>query len=155
MSSTNPCRTCKSYKKCSRLDEDFSYSDIRWCPYQVLWLLENEGRLRTSGWITEDDNRGSPNIPHAASFENIINVLAELDMRLACTKTHGKKLREQAIEGRTIISLSKQARAALMYVKGWRRKRISYARWLREVYFRHPKNSETVAKPEPTPENQS
>ena len=135
------CKTCKSYKNCPGKDT-FTYPDIRWCPLQVMWLLDNAETLRTVGWITDDDNRGSrPGMPTAAPFVNIINVLAELDTRLKETRVHGEKLRQQAEEGRSIQYLSPMARAALMYVKGWRRKRTTFKRWLREVWDK-PKKEE-------------
>ena len=135
------CRSCKTYKDCPG-KATYLYQDIRWCPYQVMWLIENDETLRTIGWIIDDDNRGSRrNIPTAAPFVNIINVLAELDVRLKATGTYGEKLIDQAKEGRPMKYITPMARAALMYGKGWRRKKISFNRWLRVVWD-EPKKEE-------------
>ena len=135
------CRTCKDYRKCIGHSEGYSYAEIRWCPFQVLWLLENLERLRATGWIYKDDSGGSPNVHTEASFVTVITVIAEVEVRLEATGKHGERLKEQAEEGRSLKQLSPQARAALMYIKGWRRKRISYSRWLREVYYQRKKEA--------------
>lgn len=130
------CRRCKTYTDCNGKG-GYCYADIRWCPYQCLWIIENADKLRDNDWGDYDDNIGARNISHEAAFEKGVNVVAEVEVRLQATGEHGKKLQEQVREGREFNQLSKQARAALMYVKGWRRKRISYLRWLREVYFKN------------------
>lgn len=131
------CRRCKNYKDCDSPDRDsFNYSEIRWCPYQCIWIISKAEILRTGDWEILDDNIGARNTPHEGRFANAINVLAELEVRLEATGGDGKKLREQVLEGRTFSNISPRARAALMYIKGWRRKRISYARYLREIYYK-------------------
>jgi hypothetical protein len=122
---------------------DFNYSEIRWCPYQCIWIISKAETLRTGEWEILDDNIGARNTPHEGRFVNAINVLAELEIRLAATGKDGEKLQEQVLEGRTFSNISPRARSALMFVKGWRRKRISYSRWVREIYL-HPRQK-TVA----------
>lgn len=152
---TGLCQDCRSYKGCGG-HENYSYPEIRWCPYQVIWLIENADSLRTSGWDIDDDNLGSPNTKTQAGFVNIANVLAEVDIRVAAAGRHGQKLRDQILqEGRTFSNLSFQAMAALMYIKGWRRKRIPYARWLREIFLpSHRPKIQAVAKSENITEKQ-
>jgi len=147
------CRTCKAWKECGGHD-NYSYAEIRWCPYQVLWLLENAETLRGTGWLNRDDNKGSRNTPTDGNFVSVISVLAELDVRLAKCHKHGQKLREQAEEGRLLSGLSPNARSALMYVKGWRRKVSPYTQWLREVYYKN-RSPKTVAKFQGKPEKRS
>ena len=128
------CRDCKSWKDCNGKSDGYSYSDIRWCVYQCLWIIEHADALRTGDWETTDDNVGSRNRPSEGNFVKAVSVLAELEVRLKETGADGLKLWKQVSEGREFKYLSPLARQALFYVKGWRRKRMSYRRWVREVY---------------------
>jgi len=130
------CRDCKSWKDCVGHD-NYNYSEIRWCPYQCLWIIEHAEALRTGDWEITDDNIGSRNTPHDGNFIAAITVLSELEIRLDKTGADGQKLWKQvAEEGRELRHLSPRAKQALMYIKGWRRKRMSYRRWVREVYLK-------------------
>jgi len=132
------CRDCKSWKDCNGHSEGYNYSEIRWCPHQCLWIIEHAEALRTGDWESTDDNVGSRNRPSEGNFVKAISVLAELEVRLKETGTDGQKLwRQVAEEGREFKYLSPLARQALMYIKGWRRKKKgSYKRWVREVYLK-------------------
>jgi len=66
-----------------------------------------------------------------------VSILAEVNKRLSKTDVHGKLLKSQVENGKDIDSLEPEARSALMYVKGLRRKRIDYKRWLRETYYKN------------------
>lgn len=130
------CRSCKSYKDCNG-KANYNYSEIRWCPYQCMWIIERAEALRTGDWGAIDDNIGSRNTPNEADFCKAINALAELEVRLKVTGADGEKLVKQvAQEGREFKYLSPKATAALMYIKGWRRKRTSYKDWLRKVFYK-------------------
>lgn len=127
------CLKCRNYYGCEGKDS-YSYSEIRWCPWQVLWILEREDKLRGADWGKKDDVRKTGGNPHDAPFTKGVDVVAELELRLAQTGVYGELLKAEIEAGRTFQTLSANARAALMYVKGWRRKRIDFKRWLREVY---------------------
>jgi len=132
------CRDCKSWKDCDHPnDTEFNYSQIRWCPYQCLWIIEHAEALRAGDWESTDDNIGARNTPSEGNFVKAISVLAELEVRLKETGTDGQKLwRQVAEEGREFRQLSPLARQALMYIKGWRRKKMGYKRWLRGIYLK-------------------
>jgi len=133
------CRACKDYRECIG-KEWFHYGQIRWCPYQVLWIIMNASILRDGRWPQDpdrtDSNLGQRSIKTEASFVKPEIILAEVEQRMERTGTQGELLVTQVEDGRMLTNLSPGAREVLMYVKGFRRKRIGFKKWLREVYYR-------------------
>ena len=138
------CRKCKSYKDCAGKPW-FHYGEIRFCPHQVIWVISNSEILRTtwppnpegSGYI---DTKIKTGYGSEAYYVKPAGILGEVNARLARTGTHGKLLRAEVLAG---LDLSAESESALMYVKGWRRKRMSYQRWLRKKRYRR-KGDENV-----------
>ena len=128
------CLKCRDYRGCEGKIDGYTYSDIRWCPRQVYWIIEHTEALRGADWGNRDDSPGSSNIPKEATFAKPVSVVAEVKVRLEKTGIYGELLVAQIEAGRSFEALSPNARKALMYCTGWRRKRISFARWVREVY---------------------
>lgn len=153
MSDFRPCRDCKDYRECEAeadcrkcrdyrqcIGKDwYDSADIRWCPYQVMWILEHRETLKGGEW--PEDNTNSPNsqtnVRTQASFEKCIDTIAEVEERLKKTGWQAELLITQVEDGRTFDTLSKGAREVLMYVKGFRRKRIGFRKWLRVIYYGH------------------
>jgi len=127
------CQKCKRYQGCAGKDT-YTYSEIRWCPWQVLWILGREENLRNADWGNRDDVKTFSHSQHDAPFTKGVDVVAELEARLERTGVYGELLKAQVEAGRTMETLSQNAKAALMYVKGWRRKQISFTRYMREIY---------------------
>lgn len=126
------CRKCKDYRDCAGKPW-FHYGEIRFCPHQILWIIEHSETLRAT-WPLAPDGSSSidPNIrtgyKSEAYYTKPAGILGEVNARLARTGTHGKLLRAEVLAG---LELSQESKDALMYVKGWRRKSMSYQRWLR------------------------
>jgi len=140
------CRKCKDYRDCpGKLW--YHYGEIRWCPYQVIFILYNTEVLRPGGWPDNPDgssyidSKVQTGFKSEAYFIKPVGILAEVEYRRKRTGVDGKLLKEQAENGKDITMLEPEALSALMYIKGWRRKRIDYKRWLREVYYA-PKTGE-------------
>ena len=130
---TGDCRKCKDYRECIGKDW-YHYGEIRWCPYQVIWILNHKDTLRAGHWPQEphsssDNNSGQRNIKTEATFTKPILILAEVESRLRRTGLNGKLLVAQIESGRGFNTLAPEARAALMYVKGWRYKRMGFNAW--------------------------
>jgi len=126
------CRDCKDYRECIG-KEWFHFGEIRWCPYQVIFILANADTLRAGHWPQDpdrvDDNAGQKRIKTEGAFTKSILILAEVETRLKRTGIHGKLLVAQVEAGREFSNLDPDARAALMYVKGFKRKRMSFGAW--------------------------
>jgi len=112
-----------------------------------MWLLENLDTLLAGHWPKSPD--GSTYIdpairrrasPTHAKFEKPCDIAAEIEYRLRRTGIEGKLLRAEVIAGLT-YELSKESQNALMYIKGWRRKRVPYKLWLaqRNYYKKYSK----------------
>lgn len=139
------CRDCKSWKGCPGR-EWFNFLEVRWCPFQCIWILQNRETLLSGHWpqdpYNSNDNLGQKTFKTEASFVKPELVIAELESRLERCGRQKELLITQIEDGRTLSNLSDGAREVLMYVKGFRRKGISFRKWLRRVYYQ--RKHETV-----------
>jgi len=139
------CRRCKRWKGCpgkwysytengERVDEEwYHYGDIRWCPIQVIWILQHAEIFRAGNWVARhEESGGSRQLKTEAYFVKAGIAITEIEARLESVPNQGELLITQVEDGRTLGNLSDGAMAILMYVKGWRRKRISFRRWQRK-----------------------
>ena len=135
---TGDCRHCKDYRECVQDCTWFHYGEIRWCPYQVVWILQFKETLLAGRWPpnTSDDNIGTRTFKTEASFVKPELIIGEVEARLERTGKQGELLVTQIEDGRTLSNLSDGAREVLMYVKGFRRKNMGFKKWLRRVYYR-------------------
>ena len=135
------CRSCKTYKDCIG-KRWYNFSEIRFCPYQVIWIIENAGALRTVTWPANPDGSSyiDPKIKigfgSEAYYVKPVGILAEVEYRLKRTGTDGKLLRAEVENGKDISMMEPESRSALMYIKGWRRKSLSYQRWKKQRKYR-------------------
>jgi len=130
---TGDCRHCKDYRECDGFIEWFHFGQIRFCPYQCIFIIRNADTLRAGHWPQNpdraDDNAGQRRIKTEATFTKPILILAEVESRLNRTGIHGKLLVAQIEAGRDFDTLDRDARTALLYIKGYRRKRMSFNHW--------------------------
>lgn len=139
-----PCKTCRDYRNCNGKPW-YMPSDIRYCSMQVLWILENffdvEGNqpvIEQTTWpgdpdvtgYTDAPKTGQVNPPHRAPFESTLQIIGEVAARLVKTGKDGRLLVLEHHASK--VYLSEDAVSALRYCSGWRRKRMSYAAWLRK-----------------------
>jgi len=146
MSDPGDCRNCKDYRGCIGKDW-FNFAEIRWCPLQCIWLLQQKETLRSGRWPQDphgsaDDNPRSGNTATEASFVKPDIVIAELEERLRSAGPQAELLICQIEDGRSFSNLSSAAREVLMYVKGFRRKHMPFMGWLRQRRYRRKMNTE-------------
>ena len=138
------CRRCRGWKQCILsspvlfdVDDHFNFAEIRWCPFQIIFLLSNRETLKSGEWPPEFKESAPTGRTRAeAKFVMPVLVIAEVEARLQQTGVRGEMLLAQIHDGRTFHTITNGAREALFYIKGWRRKKISFARWLREVFHK-------------------
>lgn len=109
----------------------YDYGDIRWCPLQVVWILQNAASL-DAGIYPEQYKGHSRQLRAEGYFAKAKLVIGELRQRLELTDNHGELLITQVEDGRILSTLSLGAYEILMYVKGWRRKSQSFHAWQRQ-----------------------
>lgn len=142
------CQRCKDYRDCDGKPW-FHYGEIRCCPYQVLWIIENSEILRAGKWPDNPEGSGyiDPKIrtgyKKLAYFVKPVETLAEVEYRREKTGTDGKLLRAEVLAG---LELSQESKDALMYIKGKWRKRMSYQRWLRHRRYQSKKLTKTTTE---------
>lgn len=131
----NSCQKCKNWHDCKAPPSWFNYSEIRFCPYQCLWIIGHKETFRAGDWPVQegntDTNNGSHQFKNEGYFVKPELIIGELWERLKRTPGQGELLITQVEDGRTLSNLSDGARAILMYVKGKDRKRIDFRRWQR------------------------
>jgi len=137
MTEPGDCRHCKDYRECFGLKDWWHYGEIRFCVYQVIFILRHAETLRAGHWpqdpdSSSDNNPGGRNIKTEATFARPVLILAEVESRLERTGIHGELLLAQIEAGREYSTISGNARAALMYVKGLGRKRMSFNAWKKQ-----------------------
>jgi len=142
---SDDCRDCKSYKGCNG-KEFYTYSEIRFCPYQVIFIIENAEIFESGSWppnpeISNYAGGGKRRYANEANFVKPIGILAEIEYRRVRTGTSGKLLKAEILAG---LELSDESKSALMYIKGWRRKRMSFGKWLRDRKFLQKKYDKNV-----------
>ena len=138
------CQKCKRWRDCIGKPW-YTYPEIRFCPYQVIWIIESWGILLKGDWPDNPD--GSSYIDPAikggfsneAYFVKAVGVIAEVNERLKTTSEAGEALVDEIKDGKVTVimedgrikfdGLSRPAYRALMYVKGERRKLKTYPEW--------------------------
>ena len=142
---TDGGKSCATCNGTGYINEGYLYNEIRWCPQQVIWILQFKETLMEGRWPQDpygaDNNTGSRTIKTEASFVKPGLVIAELEERLKRCGTQAELLVTQVEDGRTLNNLSPGAREVLMYVKGKDRKNMGFKKWLRRVYYR-PKSTQ-------------
>lgn len=131
------CRKCKRWRGCPGKDW-YNYGEIRWCPLQVIWILQNAETLRAGIYPPRHENSGeSRQLRGEGYFVKPVSIIIEVDERLKRTGSQGELLVTQVEDGRTLGTLSDGAWEVLMYVKGNKRKRKSFSAWKKERKYRY------------------
>ncbi len=135
------CQKCRTWKDCTG-HEWYEIREIRYCSWQVQWIIENFLRVwadeiivMRDTWPSQDVETGytdAPQTQHAISshapFEGVLQMVAEVHRRLEWTGSDGRELVLMLEHG---TDLSSNAHDALRYCSGWRRKDTSFKDWLR------------------------
>ena len=150
------CKACKGkYKECIG-QESYAVEDIRWCPHQVIWLIEEffyldgGGIHRTNLEWPDSLMSELPSIQRfaktSAYFTKAVEVIAELAVRLKSLGMSGVLLLAElqaGMEGH----LTSEADAAFHYITGNYRKVDSYPHWrANRKYNKKGKNTQIREK---------
>ena len=130
------CQKCKRWKGCPGKDW-YHYGEIRWCPQQDLWILQNAETFRAGQWVfREGESFESRQLIAEAYFVKAGIAISELEARLARAPNQGELLITQVEDGRTLETLSNGAWSILMYIKGKDRKDMDFNAWQRQKKYR-------------------
>lgn len=136
----SPCQTCRSWKGCAGFAW-YSLADIKFCRLQIYWLLPLLGELKEGIWPPNPDSSSYTDVPlgkgqrirHEGKFCKPAEIAAEIELRGARTGKDGKILLYQVQAGYRMDELEYEARTALNYMAGWRRRKDPYRKWKHDV----------------------
>jgi len=131
------CRRCKRWRGCPG-KEWYHYGEIRWCPQQIIWILQHADIFRAGDWVARhEESGGSQQLHPEAYFVKAGIAIAEIEARLRTTPNQGELLITQVEDGRVLGDLSPGAYEILMYIKGKDRKVRDFNTWKREKDYRY------------------
>jgi len=146
----HPCLICTDYRQCPLTEkekESFEYWQIRWCSQQNFWLLKYAELIHKGQWPVADatapEGMSGKVLTEAASAKASL-LIAELGERLSKTGWRGRLLAEQAINREKMHYLDDDAKDALYYVSGWRRKGRNLSSWLKDRRYRGKSDKRVV-----------
>ncbi len=122
----------------------YTYGEIVFCRYQVLWILAYAELLETGKWPPEGKETGyinpplsgPPQLKPEGRFVKPSEIIAEVRARLRKTGKDGIILVQSVRAGDGYGELCQEARDALSYCAGWKRKRMPYREWLKKRRWR-------------------
>ncbi len=138
------CRTVNDRKQCGGRDY-YSYWDIKFCVWQVQWIIsqflgldDDEIYIKNIDWPPDPSGKPDTNfdprskrVNTEAAFCKPMEILGEVNNRLAATGRSGKRLIASVLRGESIEEMDGETRNALYYVSGWRRRGQPYFQWVR------------------------
>ena len=119
-------------------DDWFSYRDIRFAREQFFFLINNLEIIKEGYWPPSPDKSSATEIPGEAVpksyayYTKPCEIAGEVEFRLNKTGDDGKTLVHeiQELGVDTYEKLAPDAKNALNYISGWRRRKTSYKDFL-------------------------
>lgn len=139
--SDQDCRRCRDWRGCFGKDS-YSYTDIRFCNLQMIWLINNLEILESGNWPREaDDNKSSHQVINEATFTRAVEMSAETKERLDSLPRYVRDHLLDVIQAEIEIeNMSYIPRKALYYISG-RRKDMPFSKWLWQQNKRREKSN--------------
>ena len=87
------CQKCKRWKHCPG-KEWYHYGEIRWCPRQVIWILQNADTLDAGMWVVDKNltDESDQRAMNEAYYVKSKIAIAEVRDRLKTTGVQGELL---------------------------------------------------------------
>jgi len=127
------CLDCQRWQDCIG-KAWYEYADIRWCPYQVVWIWRNRVTLLKGRWVDNPDSSSytdggiQTSYSHEASFVKPELIIGEVEKRMESLTRDARDAFMDAVDKEYEIGdYSPPAYRVLMYLKGHRRKKVSYS----------------------------
>jgi len=147
-------RVCNECEGTGHIQEGYLFAELRFCPFQIVWILANEECLDYGKWpdrYSPFDERGSRQIANEGYFVKAKLIIAEVRKRMETTGKDGRHLADQCKLYSTPNSLDDEAWEVLMYLKGANRKDMDFNKWRNQRRYRTKKSQneyQTVIKKE-------
>ena len=139
------CRDYIDYKLCPGL-ECFTWRDIRWCPHQIWWILQNEELLSDGIWPQPSDLIDKDAIQRAlmSTAYYVKSSLTMAVVRMRLKRVHKKDIREMWEDIYDKVELweilkrdgSDPTQLVILYISGWYPKKKNYRLWRGKTTYR-------------------
>ena len=137
--------------------EWYSPGEIYFTREQIMFLIENFAEKSSAGEWELVCNKWPPDPDKIdiliqtslckSPFETVACLLAEVELRIEKTKTDGKLLMSEIVGGIEIREdLSAEAKLALNYISGWKRKQSPYSKWKASRLFYYKNITKGIGK---------
>lgn len=138
------CHACKPKDRWNCIGKPhYTYGEIIFCPRQIYFIIENFLLLEKDNFVIKDSGwPADPTSPRPdesvyitkrvskeAKFCKPMEIVAEVRNRLSKCERNGKLLVVSIMGGLAMENLPGDAWLTLLYISGWRRKRISFSQW--------------------------
>ena len=157
LASFKPCRyvdpdfgrviTCRNWDDCAG-HAWYAPKDIIYCRHQVCWIIKEfleyaAGSISAArtDWPSEGRETGYRNAPavrktisYRAPYELVLQIAGEVAARVKEAGHDGRLLMLELLSGQ--VDLSREARNALAYCSGQKRKAMTYEAWLKQRELR-------------------
>lgn len=108
----------------------------------MVFLIENLETLKEGIWPPSPrgtgytDVSGGSGYHSSGAFTRPCEFAAECEIRLKATGKDGRWLKKEIDEESSWYGLTREAKSALNYISGWRRKREGYLEWKKDSGMR-------------------
>ncbi len=116
-------------------------ADIVFSRPQMQWLISNLETLKEGIWPPNPRGTGYTDVKgggyhSSASFTRPCEFAAECESRLEATGKDGRWLKKEIEDESSWYGLTREAKSALNYISGWRRKHEDYEQWKKDSGMR-------------------
>ena len=126
-------RNCFECGGTGYVKEGYLFAELRFCPYQVCWILTNEEILDMGRWPDTYSIYERPQKSQVAREGYFVKpklIIAEVRARLdSCKPAEAQSLIFQCKANVELPNLTEEAWQVLMYVKGKSRKKMTFSEW--------------------------
>ena len=114
----------------------YSYAEIRFCPHQIIWIVRNRETLLGGRWVADPvsssytDGNIQTGYQSEAGFVKPEIIIGEVEKRMKSLTRDARDAFMDAVDKEyEIENYSPTAKRVLMYLKGHKRKIVTFARW--------------------------
>lgn len=109
----------------------YHFGEIRWCPFQIIWILQNADILDAGQWPPQYDAEAAYSKQMKAEGRHVKPkvVIMEVKIRMETIGIKGKLLLSEIKAGETLFTMDPEAREVVMYLKGNHRKDQDFNTW--------------------------
>jgi hypothetical protein len=137
------CHICRREDRRNCMGKErYNFSDFRFCSRQVYFIIEHFLALNKDDFVLKEiewqpdpafsqdkSTYITKRVSKEAKFCKPMEIVAEVEKRLIESGRRGQFLVTSIMGGLAMENLPGEAWLTLLYISGWRRRRVSFAQW--------------------------